>query len=289
RADRRAGRGIGRARRGAGQPRPTRRAEGTGRGVTLLRRIERRGNGGGLTDLAYDCRARMGAGQSVPPPRTAKGLSAMNRERWRQIDDVFEGALERAVPERAAFLDRACAGDAALRAEVDALLAAHGREDDFMERPASADAARRVLEGTPAALGGQVIGSYKIISKLGVGGMGEVYLAENTRLARPAALKLLAAHLTADEERVRRFRREALAASALNHPNILTVYEVGRWQGRDFIATEFVAGVTLRTRMRGKKLSLADALDIALQVASALVAAHAAGIVHRDIKPENIM
>jgi serine/threonine-protein kinase len=213
----------------------------------------------------------------------------MNRERWRQVDDVFEGALQRPLPERGPFLDQACAGDAALRAEVDSLLAAHSREDNFMERPAYADAARLMFEGAPAALVGQAVGSYKIISKLGVGGMGEVYLAENTRLARPAALKLLAAHLTADEERVRRFRQEALTASALNHPNILTVYEVGRWQGRDFIATEFVAGVTLRTRMRGKKLSLADTLDIALQVASALVAAHAAGIVHRDIKPENIM
>src|SRR5262249_44933816 len=124
---------------------------------------------------------------------------------------------------------------------------------------------------------------------LGAGGMGEVYLAEDARLARPVALKLLAAHLTTDEEHVRRFRREALAASALNHPNIITVYEFGQWQGSDFIATEFVQGVTLRTLMRSRGMSLAAAMDTAVQISGALAAAHEAGIVHRDIKPENIM
>ncbi len=116
-----------------------------------------------------------------------------------------------------------------------------------------------------------------------------MHLALDTRLGRKVALKLLSADLTTDEERVRRFRQEALTASALNHPNIITVYEIGEWEGRDFIATEYVEGVTLRTRMRGRGLSFAAAVDIALQVASALAAAHQHGIVHRDIKPENVM
>ena len=119
--------------------------------------------------------------------------------------------------------------------------------------------------------------------------MGEIYLGRDARLARPVALKLLSTHFTADDEHVRRFRGEALSASALNHPNILTVYEVGRWGRRDFIAAEYVEGVTLRSVMQGKKLSLAEALDTALQIAAALSAAHGAGIVHRDIKPENVM
>ena len=222
----------------------------------------------------------------------------MNRERWRQVDRIFEGWLERPVEERSAFLDRECAGDGELREEVESLLAAHGKEDSFMERPASAEAAQLVLkseadtlvfDGDAEAFVGQSVGNYKVSKKLGAGGMGEVYLAQDARLARPAALKLLARHLTSDEERVRRFRQEALAASALNHPNIITVYDIGKWQGRDFIGTEYVEGVTLRTRMRDRRLPLAAAIDVSLQIARALSAAHSAGIVHRDIKPENVM
>ena len=213
----------------------------------------------------------------------------MNRERWRQIDRIFEAGLGRPAEERPAYLDKACAGDGELRAAVESLLVAHGQEDGFMERPASADAAQLMFKAEAETLVGRAVGNYIITRRLGSGGMGEVYLAEDTRLARPAALKLLAAHLTADEERAGRFRQEALAASALNHPNIMTVYEIGQWRGRDFIATEYVEGVTLRTRMRGRGLSLAASLDIALQIAGALGAAHGAGIVHRDIKPENVM
>jgi serine/threonine-protein kinase len=213
----------------------------------------------------------------------------MKPERWRQIDRIFEGGLELRAEERAAFLDRECAGDGELRAEVESLLAAHDQEDGFMQRPAAADAALLVFRGEPEAFIGQVVGNYKITGRLGAGGMGEVYLAQDSRLARPAALKLLAAHLTADEERVRRFRQEALTVSALNHPNIITVYEIGQWRGRDFIATEYVEGVTLRTRMCGRGVSLSASLNIAAQVAGALAAAHGAGIVHRDIKPENVM
>ena len=119
--------------------------------------------------------------------------------------------------------------------------------------------------------------------------MGEVYLAKDTRLNRRVALKLLAAHITEDKTRVSRFRQEAFATSALNHPNIVTIYEIGEWQGRDFIVTEFIEGMTLRSVLQKKKLTFGEAFDIARQTASALAAAHGAGIVHRDIKPENIM
>jgi len=130
---------------------------------------------------------------------------------------------------------------------------------------------------------------YRIVSKIGVGGMGEVYLAEDTHLERQVALKVLRAEIAEDEERVRRFIQEAKAASALNHPNILTVYEIGHLENSRYIATELIKGETLRDRLRGGPLPLRETLDVALQVAAALNAAHEAGIVHRDIKPENIM
>ncbi|HYT50160.1 MAG TPA: serine/threonine-protein kinase, partial [Pyrinomonadaceae bacterium] len=133
------------------------------------------------------------------------------------------------------------------------------------------------------------ISRYRIIEKLGSGGMGEVYLAEDTRLGRKVALKLLAEGLTKNRDRLSRFDQEAYAASALNHPNILTIYEMGDEGGRHYIATEFVDGVTLRKRLGGPPLELTEVLDIAIQIAGALEEAHAAGIVHRDIKPENVM
>jgi Tol biopolymer transport system component len=130
---------------------------------------------------------------------------------------------------------------------------------------------------------------YRIINKLGAGGMGEVYLAEDTRLHRKVALKFLPAHFITDAGRVQRFEKEARAASSLNHPNILTIHEIGEDDGAHFIATEFVEGMTLRRRMTAGRLSLMEALEIAIQVAAALQAAHAVGIIHRDIKPENLM
>ena len=140
-----------------------------------------------------------------------------------------------------------------------------------------------------AVTSGANLSHYRILSLLGKGGMGEVYLAEDTRLGRRVALKLLSAGFTKDEDRVRRFQQEARAASALNHPNILTIYEIGQADAGYFIATEFIDGVTLRQRLKQTKILLPDVLDIAIQAAGALSAAHQAGIVHRDIKPENIM
>jgi serine/threonine protein kinase len=130
---------------------------------------------------------------------------------------------------------------------------------------------------------------YKILKPIGSGGMGEVYLAQDTKLKRKAALKLLPSDLTSDKKNLQRFEHEARAASALNHPNILTIYEIGERDGVNFIATEFIDGVTLREKLAGERLSFQEVLDIAVQVASALSAAHEVGVIHRDIKPENIM
>jgi serine/threonine protein kinase len=144
-------------------------------------------------------------------------------------------------------------------------------------------------EKSDGALVGKLIGHYRIESLIGVGGMGEVYLARDERLGRKAALKLLPDNVTTDETQLSRFKTEARSASALNHPNILTVYEIGAEGSRHFIATEFIEGITLRASLRRGRMNLHEALEIAVQVASALAAAHEAGVVHRDIKPENIM
>lgn len=213
----------------------------------------------------------------------------MDPERWQQIDQLFHSALERRASERAAFLAQACTGDEALRREVESLIGSHERSASFIEAPA-ADIAAELLAGRDAELtAGQAVGPYKIVSLLGEGGMGEVYLAQDIRLGRQVALKRLPAQFTLDAERVRRFEQEARAASALNHPNIVTIHEIGHSNSQHFITTEFVDGETLRQHMANVPMKLDEVLDIATQVASALAAAHAAGIVHRDIKPENIM
>lgn len=209
----------------------------------------------------------------------------MDRQQWESVDRIFEAALERAPEDRPTFLDIACAGDDELRAEVDSLIAAHDREDGFLEPPRTVPSADRSGSASP----GEALGRYRIIRRLGRGGASEVYLAEDKRLRRLVAIKLLAPHRAADRDSIRRLRREALAASALNHPNIVTIHEICEWQGREFIAAEFVEGMTLRERMRRDDPPFAAWIDIALQAANALSAAHQAGIVHRDIKPENIM
>jgi len=213
----------------------------------------------------------------------------MTPERWRQVEDVLQAALDRLPPERASFLDEACAGDDELKSEAATLIRAHDAADDFIEQPAVAEHARVLLGDGVEMGGGRVVGSYKIIERLGAGGMGEVYLAEDKRLNRRVALKILPAFFATDDMRLRRFQREAHAVSALNHPNILTIYEVGEAQEIHFIATEFIDGHTIRDLVAEHDLSLEEILDITAQSAFGLAAAHAAGIVHRDIKPENIM
>jgi serine/threonine protein kinase len=213
----------------------------------------------------------------------------MKVERWKQVNDLFHAAVERAPEERAAFLEDACYGDESLCREVKSLLTSHERTENFIESPAFEVAPELLVSDKAGALVGELIGHYQIESLIGVGGMGEVYLARDERLGRKAALKLLPERLTADETQLSRFKNEARSASALNHPNILTVYEIGVEGNRQFIATEFIEGTTLRASLACGRMNLQAALEIAVQVASALAAAHEAGVVHRDIKPENIM
>jgi serine/threonine protein kinase/Tfp pilus assembly protein PilF len=213
----------------------------------------------------------------------------MKAERWQQVNDLFQSAAERAPEERAAFLDEACHGDEGLCREVESLLASYERAENFIESPAFEVAPELLTNDRAGALVGELIGQYRIESLIGVGGMGEVYLARDERLGRKVALKLLPKHLTADETQLTRFKTEARSASALNHPNILTVYEIGAEGNRQFIAMEFIEGMTLRASLACERMNLHAALEIAVQVASALAAAHETGVVHRDIKPENIM
>ena len=228
-------------------------------------------------------------GQGLALPGPERGRNLMKAERWQQVNDLFHSAAERAPEERAAFLDEACRGDEGLCREVESLLASYERAENFIESPAFEIAPELLTNDMAEALVGELIGYYRIESLIGVGGMGEVYLARDERLGRKVALKLLSKRLTADETQLSRFKTEARSASALNHPNILTVYEIGAEGNRQFIATEFIEGMTLRASLACGRMNLHAALEIAVQVASALAAAHETGVVHRDIKPENIM
>jgi eukaryotic-like serine/threonine-protein kinase len=211
----------------------------------------------------------------------------MTPERWRQVDQLLQDTLERGPAERVAFLAEACGGDEELRQEVESLLSFHERAENFIEEPPADVAADwRVVKESRA---GQTLGHYYLIRQIGRGGMGDVYLARDTRLDRHVALKLLPTRLTEDVQSVQRFRQEARAVSALNHPNIITIHEIGEVGGVHFIATEFVEGETLRKLIATGGMKPSESLEVAIQVAGALSAAHAAGITHRDIKPENIM
>src|SRR5512133_3884424 len=221
--------------------------------------------------------------------RCAERRMLMEPGRWARITDIYHATIARPPEERVSFIGQECHGDESLRKQVEAMVKSHERSGDFIETPAFAIAPELLIEVQTVDLIGQSIGHYQIESLLGVGGMGEVYLARDERLGRKVALKLLPKRLTADETQLSRFKIEARSASALNHPNILTVYEIGAEGNRHFIATEFIEGITLRASLMRGRLNLHDALEIAVQVASALAAAHEAGVVHRDIKPENIM
>ncbi len=216
----------------------------------------------------------------------------MSKERWQLVERVYHAALEREGEARAAFLDEACESDEELRREVEALIAEDGQAGSFIESPALEIAAKQMAGDSFSQVPSSAperIGPYKLLAQLGRGGMGEVHLALDTRLNRKVAIKLLPDEYTTDPLRVRRFEQEARAASALNHPNILTIYEIGQHDSRHFIVTEFIEGETLRQRTANASQTLHTVLEIATQIASALAAAHAAGLIHRDIKPENIM
>src|SRR5438552_12281475 len=184
----------------------------------------------------------------------------MMPERWQQLDRLFHLALERAPEERAAFLDQECAGDQQLRREVEVLITSHERAGSFIEKPALEVEAwslanRRGDAGNEPMLG-KTVGRYRVLAPLGAGGMGEVYLAQDTVLGRKVALKLLPAYFTKDPERLRRFEQEARSASALNHPNIITIHEIGHDDSFHFIAQEFIDGGTLSTHVDSKPLAL---------------------------------
>jgi serine/threonine protein kinase len=217
-------------------------------------------------------------------------LAAMQAERWLQVDRLLDEALALPTSERGAFL--AGIADEELRREVASLLRSLEQANtNFLNQPALEIAAQKLAQ-QEASLIGQHFGSYEILSVLGAGGMGEVYLARDDRLGRSLALKLLPPHFVADASRVERFTREARAVSALNHPNIVTVYDIGERDGTHFIAMEHVDGQTLRAQLHTahpQRLEEKEVVEIALQIAAALRAAHEAGIVHRDIKPENVM
>jgi serine/threonine protein kinase/Tol biopolymer transport system component len=211
----------------------------------------------------------------------------MNPERWQQITAVFEDALQHPASDRERFVAEACKSDDDLRREVQSLLAAHASAGEFIEQPVMTVAVGQ--SGGTASLAGQTIAHYRVLSLLGSGGMGDVYLAEDTKLGRNVALKFLPDYLAGDEKRARLFSREARAASALNHPNIITVYEIGQAGDRYYIAMEYVDGETLREKIHVEQPPLPKLLNYLQQVAEGLTKAHAAGIVHRDLKPDNIM
>src|SRR5213596_1782617 len=218
-----------------------------------------------------------------------RGRNLMKAARWEKVIDLFQSALERPPEERPAFLDETCHDDEGMRHEVESLLTSHERAENFIEVPAFEVALELATTDSAGPLVGKLIGHYRIESLIGIGGMGEVYLARDEGLGRKAALKFLPHSLTRDETQLSRFKNEARTASALNHPNILTVYEIGAEGNLQFIATEFIDGVTLRAALTRGRINPNAALEIAVQVALALAAAHEAGVVHRDIKPANIM
>jgi len=211
-------------------------------------------------------------------------------DHWTTVKRIHQSALDVDPSERAALVDGLCGGDEALRREVHSLLTYATDAESFLERRAADIMTATAPSGEPheTALVGRTVSHYQVLSLLGAGGMGEVYLACDSRLDRTVALKILPGEFAADPERMQRFAREARAASALNHPNVATIYDVGESDGIRFIVMEHVEGETIAGRI-GRPLRPSEVVDIAVQAADALDVAHAKGITHRDIKPANLM
>jgi len=233
---------------------------------------------------------------ALPTTNRERSL-VLTPERWQQISRIFRSAISLDNEARAEYLEDQCGVDESLRGEVEKLLESHQKASDekFIDGVAAEDNAELLVaedqhdDPHPRLSTGQQLGSYMILDTLGSGGMGEVYLAKDSRLDRTVALKVLAEDVASDKRRMLRFSQEAKIASSLNQPNILTIFEFGEIDDLTFLATEFIDGKTLREYMKGQRLKIAEVIDIATQVLAALDAAHEARIVHRDIKPENVM
>lgn len=213
--------------------------------------------------------------------------STLNNDRWRQLEQLFHGVLACGPSKRAGYLDRHCGQDKTLRDQVVGLINSHLVSGDFLETP-QVETALKLYAARDRSIP-KAIGPYTLHGKIGEGGMAEVYLARDQRLARYVALKILPSWFSNDDKWVNRFGQEAIAASAISHPNVAHVYEVGEFDGSQYIAMEYVEGITLRMRLEQRSPELAEIIDIATQLTRGVAAAHAAGVIHRDLKPENIM
>ncbi|HEX6126661.1 MAG TPA: protein kinase, partial [Pyrinomonadaceae bacterium] len=213
----------------------------------------------------------------------------MNADRWKKVKALFDAVVELEPDARDRFLDRECESDADLRLEVEKLLSSSEKSDGFLDQPASTHVASAILEPKGMLHAGDRFAHYKIVRQIGVGGIGEVYLADDEKLDRRVAIKILNERFGKNDSHLQRFIREAKSASSLNHPNILVIHEINVGEDANFIVSEYVEGRTLRELIGRSELTVSDVVDITIQIAEALSAAHGAGIVHRDIKPENIV
>jgi len=213
----------------------------------------------------------------------------MADDSWQKVREVFDSALRRQPEERRRFVHEACGNDKTLLTEVESLLSSLDSAENFMETPAVAKVADVIEAETKHLETGRCFGHYEIIKQIGIGGMGEVYLARDKKLNRKVAIKILNEQFNRHETNLQRFISEAKVASVLDHPNILVIHEIGSSDDTHYIVSEFIKGKTLREILKQSSLKLSEILDISVQIANALVVAHEAYLVHRDIKPENIM